>query len=162
MENLKTYTVDESLINASKLHGEIALSNAVDGFVGIQIEDDELSIYGNAITNETLLNTKIDNHSKVDSLNDEIAKYYQRQHDGKVAIIQLMAELRLNAIVNNYPRIVNATIENAFWDVAIAINNGWWITAMEKSDLVVVIGYVTQELKDRIQLKISTYISENY
>jgi hypothetical protein len=162
MENLKTYTIDESLVNSSKLHNEIMLSNSIDGFIGIQIENDELSVYGNSITDETLLNSKIANHSKIDSLNDEIAKYYERQHDGKVAIIQLMAELRLNAIANNYPRIVNATIENAFWDVAISINNGWWITAMEKSDLVVVGGYVTQELKDRIQLKISTYISQNY
>jgi len=162
MENLKTYEVTEENINVSKLHKEIDLSNTLDNFNGLLMEDGNLSIYGTEILNEAALDLIISEHSKADPLNDEIEKYYKRQHDGKIAIINLMAELRLNSQINKYPRKVNRAIENAFWDVAISINNGWWITALEKCADVAISGYVTQALHNRITNTISTYIAQNY
>jgi len=162
MENLKIYAIDEALINASKLHQEIDNSNFIESFVGLQLVDDELVVYGDEIINEAGLDNLVATHNKVDLLASEIALYDKRIFDGRVALISLMSELRLNSMVNNYPRIVNASIENAFWEVAIAINNGWWITAKEKCDLVPVAGYVTQPLWDRIHTKITDYIAQNY
>jgi hypothetical protein len=162
MESLKNYNVIEATINASKLHKEITLSNTVESFNGLLIEGEILTVYGDEIINEPALDLIITEHVKTDPLNDEVEKYYKRQHDGKVAIINLMAELRLNAQINSLPRIVNRTIENAYWDVAIAINNGWFITALEKCQEVTVGGYITQELHDSITNKISTYIATNY
>jgi len=162
MENLKTYAIDEALINASKLHQEIDNSNFIESFVGLQLVADELFIYGNSIINETALDKLVDAHNPVDLLASEIALYDKRIFDGRVALISLMSELRLNSLVNNYPRIVNASIENSFWEVAIAINNGWWITAKEKCELVPVAGYVTQPLWDKIHNKIVDYIAQNY
>jgi hypothetical protein len=162
MENLKTYEIIEANIKASKLHKEISLSNTIENFNGLLIENGDLIVCGAAILNEAALDLIISEHVKEDPLNDEIERYYKRQHDGKVAIINLMAELRLNAQINSLPRIVNKTIENAYWDVAIAINNGWFITALEKCQEVTVGGYITQELHDSITNKISTYIATNY
>ena len=73
-----------------------------------------------------------------------------------------MSELRLNSLENDFPRIVNKTIEDEFMKVTEAVERGWWITAKEECEIVVVGGYVSQELYDRIYLTITNYILENY
>lgn len=98
----------------------------------------------------------------IDPIEVEAKKYYKRQEDGREAVNNLMAELRLNAKVNNYPRIVNKTIEDAFMKVTESVERGWWITAKEECELVVVGGYVTQELWDRIYTTINDYILTSY
>jgi len=160
METLKTY--EKENVNLGKLTIEISTANCIENFNGLLFSEGEVAVLGDAITNEQTLDNLIANHVISDPLNEEIEKYNQRQYDGKVAIINLMAELRLAAIANGYPRDVNRAIENAFWEVAIAVNNGWWITAKEKCELVPVGGYVTQELWDRIHGKIVAYIAQNY
>ena len=95
-------------------------------------------------------------------IEEEKIKYDQRVVDGKDAYLMLMAELRLTSKQNNYPREVNKFIEEKLELVRSQVVSGQWISAREKLDLVVVESYLTQELYDRIQLKIDTYISENY
>jgi len=161
MEKLKTYTV--SRVNASKLHLEIMNSNTIEGFIGIQVnEETELNIYGIAILDELDLDDLVSNHEPQDSLTAEINLYNKRQEDGKKAIIQMISELRLNSQALNLPRSVNKEIEKRYWDVAIAINNGWWITAKERAEIVVVADVVTQQLYDSILAKINGYIALNY
>ena len=162
MEELKTVIVIEDQINTSKLHKEILSSNFIESFVGLQIVENELKLYGNTILNDSSLNALISAHNPVDPLTDEIQLYYKRQDDGKKAIIQIMSELRLNSQVLNLPRSVNKEIEKRYWDVAIAINNGWWITAKERAEMVVVADVVTQDLYDNILAKINGYIALNY
>ena len=98
----------------------------------------------------------------INPIDAEALMYEKRQKDGLAAINRLMSELRLNALANNYPRIINQTIENAFSEVTKNILLGWWVTAKEKCELVEVGGYVSQALKDRIYNTITNYISENY
>jgi hypothetical protein len=162
MEILKTYTITENQINAEKLHKEIVLSNSVDEFIGLQINGNELHVYGIGFNNESTLDDLIANHVSIDVLHDEIEKYNKRQYDGKVAIIQMMSELRLNSIVNNLPRSVNKEIESRYWDVVVAINNGWWITAKERAEIVIVADVVTQSFYDNVLEKINSYIALNY
>lgn len=101
--------------------------------------------------------TLIDN-----SINIEVLNYEKRQRDGLNAVNNLMSELRLNAIKNNYPREINKSIELAFENVTRNILLGWWISAKEECELVQIQGYVTQGLKDRVYNSITTYISNNY
>ena len=97
-----------------------------------------------------------------DEVTEEKKRYDQRVLDGQNANLMLMAELRLNSIQNNLPREVNKYIEEKLELVRSQVVSGQWISAREKLDLVVVEGYLTQELYDRIKLKLDTYISENY
>lgn len=92
----------------------------------------------------------------------EVIRYRKRKEDGISMYFNMMSELRLNSIANNYPRIVNATIEETFKLVREYIVDGQWITAKEKCELVVVSGYITQELYDRIYTTITNYIALNY
>ena len=105
---------------------------------------------------------RIDNVDSENPIHVEKKKYEQRQLDGILAINELMAELRLNSIENELPREVNRSIEHAFEKVTNAILIGWWVTAKEECEEVIVGGYVTQELWDRIYNTINQYISENY
>lgn len=89
--------------------------------------------------------------------------YRKRLKDGQDAVRNMMSELRLNSQANNYPRSVNKAIEDAFKGVSDALSiYGWWVTAKEELDEIVVSEVVTQEFWDRINLVITTYIAENY
>jgi hypothetical protein len=160
MEKLIMYPIE--LVNPHKIHKEITDSNCIENFNGVLFTENELSIYGDSILDQLNLDSIVANHTIEAPLDDEITKYYQRQNDGKSAIIKMMAELRLNAIALNLPRSVNREIENKYWEVTVAINNGWWITAKEKAELVAVEGVVTQGLYDSILAKINGYIALNY
>lgn len=95
-------------------------------------------------------------------IEEEKLKYDQRVKDGMDEYLMLMAELRLNSIANNLPREVNKYIEEKLESVRIQVVSGQWWSALEKLETVVVESYLTQELYDRIYLKITTYISESY
>jgi len=98
----------------------------------------------------------------IDPIYEEKLKYDQRKKDGSDAFLMLMSELRIYSKENNLPREVNRYIEDKLEFVKSQVIEGQWISAREKLDLVIVEGYLTQELYDRIQLKIDTYILENY
>jgi hypothetical protein len=105
------------------------------------------------------MENQLDNKNPI---SDEFIQYEKRQRDGLQSLNLMMAELRLNALQNNYPREVNRSIEEAFAEVINSIQLGWWVTAKEKCELVPVAGYVTQELWDRIYNTITNYIAANY
>lgn len=87
---------------------------------------------------------------------------YRRKIDGEQAFFELMAELRLNSIVNSLPREVNKYIERKLKNVRDEVLLGQWISAREYLDEVVVEGYLTIELWDRVKDKLDTYIAANY
>lgn len=86
----------------------------------------------------------------------------KRQNDGVKAFFNLMAELRLFSLQNNLPRAVNKYIERKLKNVRDEVCLGQWISAREYLDEVVVEGYLTQELYDRVKNTLDTYIVENY
>jgi len=88
--------------------------------------------------------------------------YEKRILDGVEMSKNLMAELRVNSKVNNYPRAVNKYIEEKLDKVKTNIDRGWWITALEELEVVTVDSYFSQELYDRVHATISGYISLNY
>ncbi len=96
-------------------------------------------------------------------ITSEVINYDKRKQDGIMAVAQLMSELKLNSEANGYPRAINKSIEEAFKDVTYnLVSLGWWISAKECCELVVVEGYVTQTLYDRIYSTICNYIIANY
>lgn len=111
---------------------------------------------------EMVINREYEVETGIDDVSEEKLRYDQRVKDGQEAYLMLMAELRLKSKQENLPREINKFIEEKLEFVKSQVINGQWISAREKLDLVVVEGYLTQELYDRIQLKLDTYISENY
>jgi hypothetical protein len=93
----------------------------------------------------------------------EAEKYeYKRAADGVKAFYELMAELRLNSLMNGYPRAVNKYIERKLINVRNEVCLGQWLSAREYLDEVIIEGYLTQALYDRVKDKLDTYIAENY
>lgn len=86
----------------------------------------------------------------------------KRQNDGVKAFFNLMAELRLMSLQNGYPRAINKYIERKLKQVRDEVCLGQWISAREYLDEVVVEGYLTQELYDRVKNTLDTYIAQNY
>ena len=86
----------------------------------------------------------------------------KRRADGEVAFFNLMAELRLHSLQNSLDRSINKYIERKLKDVRDEVLLGQWISAREYLDEVVVEGYLTQELYDRVKDTLDTYIAENY
>jgi hypothetical protein len=86
----------------------------------------------------------------------------KRKNDGEKAFFELMAELRLHSLQNSLPRAVNKYIERKLKTVRDEVCLGQWISAREYLDEVVVEGFLTQELYDRVKNKLDTYIAENY
>lgn len=95
-------------------------------------------------------------------INEALLYSNKRAIDGQKAFFELMAELRLNSIQNNYPREVNKFIERKLKNVRDEVILGQWLSAKEYLDEVTVESYLTQQLWDRINLKLTTYIDENY
>ena len=94
---------------------------------------------------------------------DEVNFYInKRQNDGVRAFFNLMAELRLFSLQNGLPRAVNKYIERKLKNVRDEVCLGQWISAREYLDEVIVEGYLTQELYDRVKNTLDTYITENY
>ena len=135
-------------------------SNVFDTMDAVELYD--------SVARESILNGVNDYFGSVvyelenDPIKDEAERYVQRQLDGVNAVNSLMSELRLNSIVNNYPRVVNKTIEDSFKKVTHNILIGWWVSAKEECEVVQVNDFVTQALKDRIMNTIVAYIEVNY
>lgn len=94
--------------------------------------------------------------------NEALIYENKRALDGQRAFYLLMSELKQNSEVNSYPRAINKFIERKLKNVRDEVINGQWISAKEYLDEVTVESYLTQELWDRINLKLTTYIAENY
>ncbi len=93
----------------------------------------------------------------------ETLKYMsKRRLDGEQAFFGLMAELRLHSLQNDLPREVNKYIERKLRDVRDEVLLGQWISAREYLDEVVVEGYLTIELFNRVKDTLDNYILENY
>ena len=88
--------------------------------------------------------------------------YLKRIEDGQLMSIYLMSELRLESVINGYNRDVNRYIEIKLDKVKINIDRGWWVTALETLENIVVESYFTQELYDKLHNTITNYILINY
>lgn len=98
----------------------------------------------------------------VDPIVEEKRKYDQRVIDGQNAFLSLMAELRLYSIANSLPRAVNRYIEDKLELVKSQVIEGQWVSAHEKLDAVIVEGFLSQELYDRIKNTLEAYILTSY
>lgn len=158
---LKTYTKNNVL--PENLHREILATNSVQDFTGVNINGDQVQVLGLTIMNEAALDAAVANHTGVDLLKQEIELYInKRMQDGLKAFVSLMAELRLYSMANSLPRDVNKYIEEKLRKVRNEVILGQWVSGKEMLDEVVVEGYLTQELWDRVNTVITDYIAANY
>lgn len=158
---LKTYTI--SPIIPDKLHREVMLSNSVTGFKGLNIIGDDVTVIGDEISDESILDSVFDNHVGIDAISDRSSLYRQKRViDGQQAFYSLMSELAVTREQNNLPREINKFIERKLKNVRDEIVLGQWISAREYLDEVVVESYLTQELYDRVKSTLDAYIAENY
>jgi len=104
----------------------------------------------------------INDSEQKNAIKIESKLYIKRITDGRKMSRDLMSELRVNSKGKNLPRVVNKSIEQKLEKVKLNIDRGWWVTAKEELDLLTIDAYFTQDLFDRINLTITTYISENY
>lgn len=87
---------------------------------------------------------------------------HKRMVDGQVAFFGLMSELKKNSEDNNLPRSINKFIERKLKNVRDEVFKGQWISAREYLDEVIVEGFLTIELYNRVKDTLDTYIANNY
>jgi len=75
---LKTYSISTDVtsgaINQSALNGEIDASGFVDVLECLEVDDDDLNIYGASLANETALDTLISEHNTPTFQENKVAK----------------------------------------------------------------------------------------
>lgn len=76
---LKTYSISQDVtagsVNQDKLHTEISDSGYVNGYDGLQVEDDALRIFGVSFNNETACDDLIANHDP-----EDLDDYKKKKH----------------------------------------------------------------------------------
>ena len=111
---------------------------------------------------EMIMVRQYETDEDVDPILVEKLKYDQRVVDGPNAFLMLLSELVVFSRQNNLPREINRDIETRLEFVKSQVIDGQWISAREKLAEVVIGGYLTQELYDRIKNSIDDYILKNY
>lgn len=87
--------------------------------------------------------------------NDKLL-YHKRKDDGVSAYLNIAAEFR----TAGGSRPVNKAIENKLKNVRDELVNGQWVSALEElEDVNVNSANFTQEMKDRFELSLNTYIN---
>ena len=97
----------------------------------------------------------------------EIKELYLRQYqyrilDGQEYVQDFTADTYIKVINGIYTDQEAFQLESHIKDLYQELNNGWWLTAQNTNANLPLLGIYDQILKDEIQLKLDTYVSENY
>ena len=68
----------------------------------------------------------------------------------------------INVINGVYTDVEVFALENHIKNIYDELNNGFWLTAQNTNQNLILSGIYTQTLKDEIQLTLDNYISANY
>ena len=91
-----------------------------------------------------------------------IKQYNVRIEDGKVYILDFTADMYIYVINGVYTDLEAFALEEHKKDLYSALSNGWWLTAQNINQNLIIDGIYDQAMKDEIQLEIDTYVSNNY
>ena len=91
-----------------------------------------------------------------------LRQYQYRISDGQEYVQDFTADTYIEVINGIYTDQEAFQLESHIKDLYQELNNGWWLTAQNTNANLPLLGIYDQILKDEIQLKLDTYVSENY
>ena len=91
-----------------------------------------------------------------------LRQYQYRISDGQEYVQDFTADTYIEVINGIYTDQEAFQLESHIKDLYQELNNGWWLTAQNTNANLPLLGIYDQILKDQIQLKLDTYVSENY
>jgi len=157
MEVLKIYNISE--VNSTRLDKDINDSNSINGYVGHSLYDNTLSLHGDSILDEVLLDSIITNHVSSNPVFLERLRIQKRKSDGIEAYQTTQAELRLSRLANGISDTIYTEFVYRPLDVLINyINAGNWLDAYNTIDSIQPNDYLTSAMLLNFKNQIANYI----
>ena len=91
-----------------------------------------------------------------------VIEYNKRKTDGEQFILDFTASLYIDVLNLIYTESEVFALENHIGGIYSALKNGWWLTAQNANQNLVLLGIYTQAMKDEIQNQLDSYILNNY
>ena len=91
-----------------------------------------------------------------------IKKYNVRIEDGKAYILDFTADRYIDVLNGVYTEVEAFALEAHIKDLYAALNNGWWLTAQNINQNLILDGIYDAAMKSSIQTTLDTYVSDNY
>ena len=91
-----------------------------------------------------------------------ITPYGYRIDDGQVYIKNFTADRYIDVINGVYTEAEVFALEAHIKDLYSALGNGWWLTAQNINQNLILDGVYDAAMKSSIQSTIDTYVSDNY
>ena len=91
-----------------------------------------------------------------------LTQYSYRIDDGTAYIKSFTADRYIDVLNGVYTEVEAFALEAHIKDLYSALGNGWWLTAQNINQNLIIDGIYDQAMKDEIQLEIDTYVSNNY
>ena len=121
--------------------------------------------------NETIPAIKFDNSlpTGFTEITDEteIKRLYKIQYgyrisDGKNFVLDFTTDKYVDVLNGTYTEAEVFALENHIKDLYDQLNNGWWLTAQNTNNVLILDGIYNQTMKDSIQAVINEYVTNNY
>ena len=91
-----------------------------------------------------------------------LTQYSYRIDDGTEYIKNFTADRYIDVLNGVYTEVEAFALEAHIKDLYSTLGNGWWLTAQNINQNLIIDGIYDQAMKDEIQLEIDTYASNNY
>lgn len=97
----------------------------------------------------------------------EIKRLYKIQYgyrisDGKNFVLDFTTDKYVDVLNGTYTEAEVFALENHIKDLYDQLNNGWWLTAQNTNNVLILDGIYNQAMKDSIQTVINEYVTNNY
>jgi len=97
----------------------------------------------------------------------EIKRLYKIQYgyrisDGKSFVLDFTTDKYIDVLNGTYIEAEVFALENHIKDLYDQLNNGWWLTAQNTNNVLILDGIYNQTMKDSIQAVINEYVTNNY
>ncbi len=97
----------------------------------------------------------------------EIKRLYKIQYgyrisDGKNFVLDFTTDKYVDVLNGTYTEAEVFALENHIKDLYDQLNNGWWLTAQNTNNVLILDGIYNQTMKDSIQAVINEYVTNNY
>jgi len=97
----------------------------------------------------------------------EIKRLYKIQYgyrisDGKSFVLDFTTDKYIDVLNGTNTEAEVFALENHIKDLYDQLNNGWWLTAQNTNNVLILDGIYNQTMKDSIQAVINEYVTNNY
>lgn len=91
-----------------------------------------------------------------------LLQYQTRISDGKFFVLDFTADIYISVLNNVYTPPQVFELENHIKDIYEQLNNGFWLTAQNTNQNLILLGIYDNTMKADIQTILDNYVSENY